>query len=281
MCYRIINQLYDSSTHFILEFLQNLDDAQYENGVDASVKIILHHEFLHIRSNQIGFSGDDIEAICAVGSSTKKSETGTNSSIGEKGIGFKSVFRVADLVWLSSRGYHIKWDRNRKFGVLAPEWWDARDWPDPAYPQVGGQTSFCMRIPQIQDQEQVDVDLRKFDSALLLFLNKLRRVELEVIEPNGLKWNKVIRRSETDDGNEGSSTTTLEDGDKTSRYFKTVYHAKVPQDPKRPECHRTKMILAFPALDHLGFPLPPASQSVYSGLPIASHGLKVCADKTY
>lgn len=237
------------------------------------MKIIFHNEFLHIRSNQIGFSEDDIEAICAVGFSTKKSKTSTDSLIGEKGIGFKSVFRVADLVWLSSRGYHIKWDRNRKFGVLAPEWWD--DWPDPAYPQIGEQTSFCMRIPQIQDQEQVNVDLRKFDSALLLFLNKLRRVELEVIEANDTKWNKVIRRSETDGGNEGSSTTTLEDGDRRSRYFKTVYNAKAPQDPKRPGCHSTKMILAFPVLDQLGFPLPPASQNVYSGLPISSHGLKV------
>lgn len=247
--------------------------------MDASVKFIFHQGFLHIRSNQIGFSEDDVEAICAVGSSTKKNKTSTNSSIGEKGIGFKSVFRVADLVWLSSRGYHLKWDRNRKFGVIAPEWWD--DWPDPAYPEGSGQTSFCMRIPQLQDQEQVYVDLKKFESALLLFLNKLRSVELEVVEANDTKWNRIIRRKETDEGNEGINTTTLEDGERISRYFKTEYDAKVPQDAKRPGCHSTKMILAFPALDHQEISLPPASQNLYSGLPISSHGLKVRATNTF
>lgn len=239
--------------------------------------MILHGGFLHIRSNQIGFSEDDVEAICAVGSSTKKNETSTNSSIGEKGIGFKSVFRVADLVWLSSRGYHLKWDRNRKFGVFAPEWWD--DWPDPAYPQGNGQTSFCMRIPQMQDREQVHVDLKKFDSALLLCLNKLRHVELEVVEADDTIWNRVIRRR--DEGNEGASVTTLEDGERTSCYLKTVHYAKVPQDPKRPGCNRTKLILAFPALDHLNMSSPAASQNVYSGLPICSYGLKVRTDNTY
>lgn len=242
------------------------------------MKFILHQGFLHIRSNQIGFSVDDVEAICALGSSTKKTKTSTNSLLGEKGIGFKSVFRVADLVWLSSRGYHLRWDRNRTFGVIAPEWWD--DWPDPAYPEGSGHTSFCIRIPQLQDQEQIYLDLKKFGSSLLLFLNKLSCVELEVVEANDTIWNKAIRRKETDEGSEGANTTTLEDGERISRYLKIEHYAKVPQDSKRPGFHRTKMVLAFPALDHQGMPLPPASQNVYSGLPISSHGLKVRIERT-
>ena len=110
-----------------------------------------------MHSNQIGFSKDEVEAICSINSSTKKNKTGTNDSIGEKGIGFKSVFRAADMVWLSSRGYHIKWDRNREFGVIAPEWWD--EWPDPAFPEDSRLTSFCMRIPKLQDREQVSESL--------------------------------------------------------------------------------------------------------------------------
>lgn len=232
-----------------------------------------------MHSNQIGFSKDEVEAICSINSSTKKNKTGTNDSIGEKGIGFKSVFRAADMVWLSSRGYHIKWDRNREFGVIAPEWWD--EWPDPALPEDSGLTSFCMRIPKLQDREQVSESLEKFDPALLLFLRKLNCIELEVVEESGIKWKRIIRRKVTGKGSKGPNTTTLEDGESFSQYIKTQYIAKVPQEPKRPGCHKTKMILAFPVPDHQGLPLPPASQNVYSGLPISSHGLKVRATNTF
>ena len=46
-----------------------------------------------LSSNDIGFMGDDVEAICAIGESTKKRKEGF---IGQKGIGFKSVFSVTD-----------------------------------------------------------------------------------------------------------------------------------------------------------------------------------------
>lgn len=294
LCCSIAHQLYDSSTHFILELLQNLDDTEYDKGMNPSVKFILHGEFLHVRSNQVGFSKDDVEAICAVGSSTKKAKTGTgtNSSIGEKGIGFKSLFRVADFVWLSSRGYHLEWDRNRMFGMIAPEWWD--DWPDPANPEMSGQTCFCMRIPEAQDRQDISKDLKKFEPGLLLFLNKLNCVELEVVEASGTKpWNRIIRHTETGDKEykKGFCTCTLEDGQSTFDYLKTEYYAEgLPQEARRPGCRKTKLVLAFPAPPaalgadgggHLPLGVshsqsrPPASQNVYAGLPICPHGLQV------
>ena len=61
----------------------------------------------------------NVAAICGLGSSSKKSKKRPEDSIiyvGEKGIGFKSVFRVADVVWVSSRAYSFKFDSEAPVG---------------------------------------------------------------------------------------------------------------------------------------------------------------------
>jgi len=52
-----------------------------------------------IDSNEDGFSKANINAICSTGESTK---TFSQGYIGEKGIGFKSVFKVARKVHVQS-----------------------------------------------------------------------------------------------------------------------------------------------------------------------------------
>jgi len=59
------------------------------------------HGCLHIDYNEVGFTTRDVEAICKI-SSTK---TASVDQTGEKGIGFKSVFRIADVVSVLSRNY--------------------------------------------------------------------------------------------------------------------------------------------------------------------------------
>lgn len=60
-------------------------------------------------------------ALCDVGNSTK---TGRNSGyIGQKGIGFKSVFRVTDAPEIHSNGFHVSFDRSRDdMGFVVPLW---------------------------------------------------------------------------------------------------------------------------------------------------------------
>lgn len=169
VCKSIIYQLYDRSTHFLLEFLQNLDDAAYEGSVTPTVKFTYTPGRLCIDSNQIGFSPEDIDAICAIGSSTKGEAQQSVRRIGEKGIGFKSVFRVATKVWLSSKDYSIRWNRGARFGAIAPEW--------ASFPEdlEDGQTSFLCELNQDKQEEQIVMDLESFEVSLILFLNKIRR----------------------------------------------------------------------------------------------------------
>ena len=47
------------------------------------------------------------------------------SIIGQKGIGFKSVFRVTDAPEIHSNGFHIKYDASKgPNGYILPEWID-------------------------------------------------------------------------------------------------------------------------------------------------------------
>lgn len=44
--------------------------------------------------------------------------------IGGKGIGFKSVFKVADMVWVSSGNATFRFDRDSVLGMNVPIWRD-------------------------------------------------------------------------------------------------------------------------------------------------------------
>ncbi|CAM0876991.1 unnamed protein product [Alopecurus aequalis] len=79
-------ELYSQDSHLLLEL---------ENGI-----VVLN--------NERGFSAENIRALCDIGNSTKK---GANRGyIGNKGIGFKSVFRVTDAPEIHSNGFHVKFD---------------------------------------------------------------------------------------------------------------------------------------------------------------------------
>jgi hypothetical protein len=72
--------------------VQNADDNIYPENVEPTLTFILQESGIIVLNNEQGFSAKNIRALCDVGNSTKK---GSNVGyIGQKGIGFKSVFRV-------------------------------------------------------------------------------------------------------------------------------------------------------------------------------------------
>ncbi|KAL8952363.1 MAG: hypothetical protein Q9222_001725 [Ikaeria aurantiellina] len=60
-----------------------------------------------MRCNEDGFTTKDVEALCDIKQSTKT----TTSAIGKKGIGFKSVFKISDVVHIRSNGFQFCFDR--------------------------------------------------------------------------------------------------------------------------------------------------------------------------
>ncbi len=72
-------------------------------------------------SLQVGFQEKNIRALCDVGRTTKEQALGY---IGQKGIGFKSVFKITDAPQIHSGGFHVAFDlgSNSSLGYILPTW---------------------------------------------------------------------------------------------------------------------------------------------------------------
>jgi hypothetical protein len=87
---RLSKELYNTDMHFVLELIQNADDNQYDTK--PSLIFVIDSNIINIYNNELGFEESHIQALCDIGKSTKgKHQQGY---IGQKGIGFKSVFTV-------------------------------------------------------------------------------------------------------------------------------------------------------------------------------------------
>ena len=128
--------LYEKSTHFLLELIQNADDNTY-TCANPTLSFSYRPGSLRIDCNEVGFTA---EAICAISQSTKSGKTSYGEYIGVKGIGFKSVFKAADVVWISSREFTFKFDKTKFLGMVTPIW---ADFPEPTRP---GCTSIYLQL---------------------------------------------------------------------------------------------------------------------------------------
>ncbi|TRX89111.1 hypothetical protein FHL15_010028 [Xylaria flabelliformis] len=115
----ISGDMYQNPMHFLLEILQNADDSVYED-LEPVMKITYYNGTIRFDTNEVGFWRRDVEAICSVGSSFKQESRQGKRRIGEKGIGFKSVFRIAEAAYITSGYYSFKFTTEESLGMLAP-----------------------------------------------------------------------------------------------------------------------------------------------------------------
>lgn len=127
-------ELYTKDVHFLMELIQNAEDNEYPEGVDPSLEFVITSRditatgapaTLLIFNNEKGFSPKNIESICSVGRSTKRGNR-KRGYIGEKGIGFKSVFLITAQPYVFSNGYQIRFNEGPcprcNLGYIVPEW---------------------------------------------------------------------------------------------------------------------------------------------------------------
>ncbi|KAJ7188854.1 hypothetical protein C8R46DRAFT_1055959 [Mycena filopes] len=253
--------LYSSDSHFVLELVQNADDNVYGPDVTPSLDIILdlNSNTLVVACNEAGFNRSQVKAICKIGASTKKHQEGY---IGMKCIRgrFKSVFKVADKVFISSGPYTFSFDKHAELGMITPSW--AKDCPGRE-----GWTQFTLHLSNTVAKEQLKLYLADVDPTLLLFLRKLRHLDLNLHDTSF-----TVQRYDL-----GSGLIRLDREDRrtgalaTSQYLlvKSVLTA-LPTEKKRPNASRTELVLAFP-LDWDGSPKIQA-QAVHAFLPIRKYG---------
>ncbi|MCJ1319566.1 hypothetical protein MMC15_004902 [Xylographa vitiligo] len=102
-------ELNTKDAHCVLEMVQNANDNFYDPGVQRKLHFHLQPMKLRVDCNEKGFSEANVKAICSIGQST----TPVKGCIGEKGIGFKSCWKFAKTVAISSGPYSFKFDRAR------------------------------------------------------------------------------------------------------------------------------------------------------------------------
>ncbi|KAF1996938.1 hypothetical protein P154DRAFT_607356 [Amniculicola lignicola CBS 123094] len=268
-CLEILSsQLYEKSTHFLLELIQNADDNNYDSP-SPTLSFSYKPGSLRIDCNEVGFTAENVEAICAISRSTKSGKTSDGEYIGEKGIGFKSVFKASDVVWISSREFTFKFDKREFLGMVTPIW---ADFPESTRP---GYTSIYLQLSEGYEEETLIRELLTFDTNLLIFLRRIQEIKIRVSRPDAIDepvWEKKIRKTESQQ--DADRVTVLDTGMSTFQYLIRTHVIKdLPNEHKRPGWRQTKILLAFPIAD------PPEQprlipQNVYAFLPIRNYGLK-------
>lgn len=169
--------LFSDQGHFVLELIQNADDNQYTEDRFPTLQFFVSSDRVLVCNNEKGFRPEDISAICNVGASTKGKHK--QGYVGHKGIGFKSVFMVSHKPEIHSRNYHLRFDTmngTQKIGYILPIWLDQYEETLPD----SSEWTTCIRLPIKQDTERTRLQ-RNFDDVqakLLLFLNRLRQIEI-------------------------------------------------------------------------------------------------------
>ena len=277
---RLSTQLYTKPSHFILELIQNADDNTYAPSVDPLLTLVYREGgYLWVGRNEVGFSRANVEAICDINDSTKKVQDATKGYIGEKGIGFKSVFKVADVVWVSSGPYTFRFDPDKVLGMIVPVWCEFNHTKP-----VSERTMFGLRIPDIGDRNTVKADLLRLRNELLLFLRKLRKIDVRIYDAGMEKpsFGFTLTRKQPLESQPQTVVTLARSSlvGATVRHSEELFLSKMvlegrPIEAKREGIRSTEIVMAFPTSPSVQ---PRESRPVYNFLPIRTYGFSVRLD---
>jgi hypothetical protein len=111
----LVRQQY--SGRYAFELLQNADDAARMCGVHGSARFVLTDTAVLVADNGAGFAEDQVRSICSLGRSPK----GPGTSIGHKGLGFKSVGEICVRPQIFSAQASFQFDARRLHRDLQDE----------------------------------------------------------------------------------------------------------------------------------------------------------------
>lgn len=264
---RLSEDLYSKDTHFVLELVQNADDNTYHDGVEPEIKFTLSPERLLVQNNEVGFSERNVLALCRVGQSTKERRAGF---IGEKGIGFKSVFTATDCPEVHSNGFHFGFDRSNPdhvLGYVVPHWCDGSKYPEDITTIVLSAKAAAVFSADV---------LGELNDDLLLFLRKVRCITV-INEIDGVR-HTYRREGMAADVVLEASSVVFTDGEETNRRrrFKYVSHSYATSDikeEKRDGVEEASIVLAFP-LGESGTAQAESTCNLFSFLPVRNFGFR-------
>lgn len=268
------HDLYQKPTHFLLELIQNADDNAYSPDVTPSLNLVLsgaQTRTLRIDCNEFGFTFEQIEALSDVGASTKRTISRRQRSyIGQKGIGFKSVFKAADVVKIASGYYEFQFDGRQPMGMVLPT-----SSPFPNEHRLQDHTQFLLLLKDERTHEKIRSDLTDIEPELLLFLRKLRHLKIDLdgsqrtFDIQYDMSNNILGERITITSSHGVSCTNS----KSDYIVVRSICNDMPENERRAGVKRTEVTLAFP-VDESNIPTI-GRQKAFAFLPIDDFGFKV------
>lgn len=237
-----------------------------------------------VQNNELGFSEDNVRAICNVGRSTK---TKVEGYIGEKGIGFKSVFRISDEPQIFSNGFQFHFkrqDNENQLGFVTPYWIEA-------IPKYVDSTLTNIILPLRESAKDELGKLGEIEHTLILFLRQLKTVTIENrvnneshqitrLDKNGNieieETRELIRKKYLNKNGNIETEKTREVINNKHCYSLLKKNLIVPehiQESKRENVKSTELILAF-SLQEDGSADTRLEQKVFAFLPTRSYGFK-------
>lgn len=256
---KLAGDLYTKETHFVLELVQNADDNDYENPQSSLLRFIVDENKILVQNNEKGFTEHNVRSLCDVGNSSKAKVQGY---IGEKGIGFKSVFRVSKEPQIFSNGFRFRFEETNnssKLGYIVPHWIDQE--PD----FIDGNLTNIL-LPLKEEAKRFLSKFNEIEPELLLFLQKLSNIEIH----NSLgNISNIYRKSVQ------NNLVKIENSD-AKNYYKIVKDVlKVPLHihEENRAVEETKLILGFPVTEQ-GSALIVPNQKIFAFLPTRPYGFK-------
>ncbi|XP_072524200.1 uncharacterized protein [Salminus brasiliensis] len=265
---RLSTELYSKDTHFVLELIQNADDNNYpqEGTGQPALAFVVQRDCITILNNECGFEEKNVRAICDVGKSTKGKHI--CGYIGQKGIGFKSVFKVTDCPEIHSNDFHILFDKaSGPMGYILPHWVEEERQMHCDAKEIA-EKSWTTKIflPLRSESYQTKNLFHDVHPSLLLFLHRLRSITIYNEAERRLV--SMTRRDLSHNILEVDHTGGVE------RWLvvkKLLYPKKIKEDVES-----TELALAFQLSDSSACDLKvqPPKQPVFAFLPLRSFGFR-------
>lgn len=257
MATNLSTDLNSDDEHFIYELIQNAEDTK-SNEKNHVLEFILEDDGLIVFNNETGFNEEQIKAICSFSNSTKSKDK-NSGFIGEKGIGFKSVFKITDTPSINSNGYRFYFRRYDELGsteYVIPYWINDNElnkYPD----KFKNNSNTTIYLPFNKDKKEASLEklksnIRNIEPTLLLFLNQLKNIK---ITQNGKTPLNTFKKEIKD---ENLHQCIIKNGELEEKYylFKKQIHVRdtldevINEKGKRKDVKEREIVLAFPSFEN-------------------------------
>ena len=231
---------YPDNAHFIYEIIQNAEDSSYLKNKKAELEFHLLNDGILVLSNQDGFTNDDIRSICLMASGGKIAKK--DQFIGEKGLGFRSVFKITNTPCISSNGYEFYFDKQKSYEKP----FLLKNYQKALPNEFNNYTDTAIFLPYSIDSDEIyelESDFKsKIKPKLILFLKKLNSIS---IIKNNQKYMFIEKENAK---SEIFELSKLKNNDNKQEFFitrKTINVSNLNEE-KRKGIQEREIVLAYP-----------------------------------